>query len=62
MLLGDEVNILPHLLLPLAGPEEYANEDMDKMPLDLQYLDESKIRESDADIRKLLIECVKLVS
>lgn len=29
-LLGPEVDILPFLLLPLAGPEEFSEEEMDR--------------------------------
>ncbi len=32
------------------------DEDIDKLPIDLQYLDEDKKVEEDADIRKLLLE------
>jgi hypothetical protein len=35
-LLGPEVNLATHLLLPLAGPEELDEDDMDGMPDDLQ--------------------------
>lgn len=35
-LLSDEVNVLPFILLPLAGPEEYSDEDNDKFPIELQ--------------------------
>ena len=60
-LLGDAVNILPHLLLPLAGPEEFDEDDMEKLPEDLQYLEPDKKRESDPDIRKMLVESVSQV-
>lgn len=51
-----EVNVLPNILLPLAGAEEYSDEDNDKFPIELQYLDETKQRESDPDMRKMLLE------
>ena len=35
-LLGKEVGLLTHLLLPLAGPEEFSDEEMDKLPVALQ--------------------------
>lgn len=57
-LLSDTVDILPHLLLPLAGPEELDEEDMEGLPDDLQYLDEDKTREPDPEIRKMIIEAV----
>ncbi|XP_023721778.1 protein HGH1 homolog isoform X2 [Cryptotermes secundus] len=57
-LLSPEVDILPHLLLPLAGPEEFTDDEMDKLPLELQYLPEDKMREPDPDIRKMLLEAL----
>ncbi|KAK3751798.1 hypothetical protein QZH41_013257 [Actinostola sp. cb2023] len=57
-LLSDAVDILPHLLLPLAGGEELDEDDMDKLPVDLQYLDANKQREKDPDIRKILVEAL----
>lgn len=61
-LLGPEVDILPFLLLPLAGPEEFSEEEMDRLPVDLQYLPPDKQREPDADIRKMLIEAIMLLT
>ncbi|XP_041421507.1 protein HGH1 homolog isoform X1 [Xenopus laevis] len=60
-LLSDQVDLLPFLLLPLAGGEEYTDEEMESLPPDLQYLPEDKERESDPDIRKMLIETVQLL-
>ena len=57
-LLSDTVDILPHLLLPLTGPEEFPEDDMEKLPPDLQYLDENKQRESDPGIRRMLLEAL----
>lgn len=57
-LLGEEVDLLPALLLPLAGPEEFDEEDNESLPIDLQYLPPDKTRESEADIRKMLVEAV----
>ncbi|XP_071452605.1 protein HGH1 homolog [Hetaerina americana] len=57
-LLSKEVDILPHLLLPLAGPEEFDEEDNDKLPLELQYLPPEKSREPDPDIRAMLLEAI----
>ncbi|XP_052016925.1 protein HGH1 homolog isoform X2 [Apodemus sylvaticus] len=61
-LLGPQVDILPFLLLPLAGPEEFSEEEMDQLPVDLQYLSPDKQREPDADIRKMLIEAIMLLT
>lgn len=60
-LLSSEVDILPHLLLPLAGPEEFTDDEMDKLPPELQYLPESKVRDADLDIRRMLLEAILLV-
>jgi hypothetical protein len=57
-LLSPEVDILPHLLLPLAGPEEFTDDEMEKLPLELQYLPEYKMREPEPDIRKMLLEAL----
>lgn len=61
-MLGPDVDILPFLLLPLAGPEDFSEEEMERLPVDLQYLPPDKQREPDADIRKMLIEAIMLVS
>lgn len=60
-LLGGDVDILPFLLLPLAGPEEFSEEEMERLPEDLQYLGDDKTRDGDPDIRKMLIESVMQV-
>lgn len=56
------MDILPSLLLPLAGPEQFEEEKMEKLPEDLQYLPDDKKREEDPDIRKMLIEALMKVS
>jgi Domain of unknown function (DUF383)/Domain of unknown function (DUF384) len=55
-LFSEDVDVLPFILLPLAGPEEFDDETNDKLPIELQYLDASKTREADADIRSMLLE------
>ena len=52
--------ILLRLLLPLAGPtpDDPDPEDVDMLPIDLQFLDEDKKVEEDPDIRKMLLEAV----
>eukprot|EP00054_Salpingoeca_dolichothecata_P024928 m.171724 g.171724 ORF g.171724 m.171724 type:complete len:398 (+) comp25187_c0_seq3:84-1277(+) len=57
-LLSDDVDILPHLLLPLAGPEELSEDDMDGMHDDLQYLSPDKTREVEPRARRLLLEAL----
>merc|ERR1712088_748031 len=55
-----KMDILSRLLLPLAGPtpENFDDEEIEKLLIDLQYLDEDKKLEEDADIRKLLLEAL----
>ncbi|NWV41496.1 HGH1 protein, partial [Grantiella picta] len=60
-LLGEEVDVLPFLLLPLAGPEELPEEEMEQLPLDLQYLPPEHRREEQPEIRKMLLETLLLV-
>lgn len=55
-LLSDSVDLLPRLLLPLAGPEEFDDDDMERLPDDLQYLPPDKKRLQDPDLRKMLVE------
>ena len=50
------MDVLPYLLLPLAGAEQFTDEETDSFPLDLQYLPDDKERESDPDIRRMLLE------
>jgi len=59
-LMGPEVDIVTRLLLPLAGPtpETLDDEEVEKLPVDLQYLDEDKKIEEDEDIRKMVIEAL----
>jgi len=57
-LMGDEVDLVTRLLLPLAGPtpDDLPLSEVESLPLDLQYLDEEKKVEQDADIRTMLLE------
>lgn len=57
-LLSEEVELLPSLLLPLAGPEQLGDEEMERLPEDLQFLPDDKAREVDPDIRRMLIEAL----
>ncbi|KAJ0050302.1 hypothetical protein NL108_015980, partial [Boleophthalmus pectinirostris] len=60
-LLSDDVDLLPFVLLPLAGPEELSEEENEGLPVDLQYLPEDKQRESDSDLRRMLLETLLLL-
>ncbi|KAJ6001677.1 hypothetical protein N7499_002462 [Penicillium canescens] len=58
----DAVNLLPYLLLPLAGPEEFSDEDtMDMLP-DLQLLPPDKQRDSDNTIVTTHLETLLLMT
>nr|CAB3252703.1 protein HGH1 homolog [Phallusia mammillata] len=60
-LLSDKVDLLSHVLLPLAGPEEFTDEENDSLPLDLQYLPSDKTREPDPDVRNILLDTLILL-
>ncbi|KAI9103777.1 hypothetical protein DFS34DRAFT_590193 [Phlyctochytrium arcticum] len=70
LLTDEELNLLPYLLLPLSGPDDYTDElidlservfqEMDGMPDELQLLESDKKREPDAKLRKELIEILLL--
>ena len=57
-LLSSDIDVLPYLLLPLAGSEEFDDEDNEKLPIELQYLGEEKTRESDPTVRKTILEAL----
>lgn len=57
-----EVNILPYLLLPIAGPEEFTDEESAAMLPDLQLLPPDKERESDKDILATHLETLLLLT
>ena len=61
LLSEDDVNLLPYILLPIAGPEELDAEDMDGMLPDLQLLPPDKERDSDIDIIVTHIETLLLL-
>lgn len=56
------VDLLPYILLPLMGPEEYADEDTDGMPDALQLLPPDKTREKEADIIKIHLDTLMLLT
>ncbi|TFK88418.1 DUF383-domain-containing protein [Polyporus arcularius HHB13444] len=55
------INILPYILLPLAGPEEFDLEDQEKLPSSLQFLPPTKKREPDPVIRLTHVETLLLL-
>lgn len=58
----DEINILPYILLPITGNEEYEEEDTLDMLPDLQLLPPDKARDSDPTIIQTHIETLMLLT
>ncbi|EUC59763.1 cytoplasm protein, putative [Rhizoctonia solani AG-3 Rhs1AP] len=58
---GKGMNLLSFLLLPLAGPEEFDLEDVDKLPASIQFLPDTKKREPDQFIRLTHVETLLLL-
>jgi hypothetical protein len=56
------LNILPYLLLPLMGPEEYDEKDSDMMFEELQLLPPDKTREPENDIILIHLETLLLLT
>ncbi|CAG8572061.1 3741_t:CDS:10 [Paraglomus brasilianum] len=56
------INLLPYILLPLCGPEEFSDEDMEGMPEEIQLLAADKTREPDARLRQTLVETLLLLT
>ncbi|KAJ1988800.1 Protein hgh1 [Coemansia spiralis] len=56
-----ETNMLPYILLPLCGPEEFDMEDMEDMPEEVQFLGDDKKREPDPKLRCTLLEAINLL-
>ena len=55
------IDALQHILLPLAGPEEFDLEAQDQLPDALQFLPQTKQREPDAVLRLTHIETLLLL-
>ncbi|KAF8940409.1 hypothetical protein BGZ58_006553 [Dissophora ornata] len=58
----NDINVLPYILLPLCGPEEFDLDDMEGMPEDIQLLPPTKKREADAHLRETLLEGLILLT
>ncbi|KAK4702628.1 hypothetical protein P7C70_g3591, partial [Phenoliferia sp. Uapishka_3] len=56
------IDLLPQMLLPLCGPEEFDLDDMDQLPEILQLLPSDKVREPDPAIRLILVETLVLLA
>ncbi|KAI9699499.1 MAG: hypothetical protein M1820_007130 [Bogoriella megaspora] len=59
---AEGVNILPYLLLPLMGPEDYSDEDTEGMLEECQLLPPDKEREKDASIIVTHLETLLLLT
>ncbi|THU78941.1 DUF383-domain-containing protein [Dendrothele bispora CBS 962.96] len=55
------IGVLPYILLPLAGPEEFDLEDQEKLPESLQFLPPDKTREPDNTLRLTYVETLLLL-
>lgn len=55
-------NVLPYILLPLMGNEEYPEDETDGMPVELQLLEPDKQREKEMDIIQTLLDALLLLS
>jgi hypothetical protein len=62
LMASDEVNILPYIMLPVMGSEEYDYEDTEGMLDDLQLLSPDKEREQDPEILKTHLETLLLLT
>ncbi len=60
-LFTDDVNILPYVLLPLMTCD-FDDETNDKLPVELQYLGDSKKLEKCDDLKIMLLECLNQLS
>ncbi|PYH99565.1 DUF383-domain-containing protein [Aspergillus ellipticus CBS 707.79] len=62
LLSEDEANILPYILLPIMGPEEFVEEESMEMLPDLQLLPPDKQRDSDTGIIITHLETLLLLT
>jgi hypothetical protein len=62
VLLDPELNLFVYVLLPLSGPEDYTDEEMEDMPAELQLLEPEKKRELDPQLRIMLLEILIAIS
>lgn len=59
--LEDPAKLFHFVMLPLIGPEDLPDDDTEGMPEDFQMQLPSKTRESDAAIRKILLDIVLIL-
>lgn len=58
---NEDINILPYLLLPIAGPEELRDDEMFELPDELQLLPPDKKRDPNAAILATHVESLLLL-
>lgn len=58
----EDINVLPFILLPLCGNEEYDMEEFEQFPEEIQMLDDDKKRETDPVLRTMLLESLILLT
>jgi hypothetical protein len=61
ILAEEGINVLPYILLPLCGPDEYSEEENDGMFDELQLLPEDKKRESDPFVVTIHLDTLLLL-
>lgn len=61
-LVDDQINLLPYVLLPIAGPEEMDEDDMFNLPEELQLLPADKRRDPEDSIICTHLESLLLLS
>ncbi|KAI9820382.1 MAG: hypothetical protein M1827_006006 [Pycnora praestabilis] len=59
---SSEINVLPYLLLPITGPEEFSEEDALSLLPDLQLLPPDKTRDSDESIITTHLETLLILT
>jgi hypothetical protein len=62
LVMDPDINILPYILLPLAGPEDFREDEMLDLPDELQFLDKDKKRDPDSAILTTHVESLLLLS
>ncbi|KAH7035588.1 uncharacterized protein B0I36DRAFT_318658 [Microdochium trichocladiopsis] len=62
LIADDEIDILPYILLPIMGSEEYDEDEMMEMLTDLQLLPPDKQRDSDPNIIQTHVETLLLLT
>lgn len=58
----EDANLIPYILLPIMGPEEFSEEDSMEMLPDLQLLPPDKLRDSDNSIITTHLETLLLLT